>query len=551
MGATDISIHRFASVYCTAQGQGAGLRLRDRLDGVLRRSISHHIEALCGPLLQGDDETVWLIRRLEIDCTVNGAWDDEQIARAWAQQVVSALATEMATGGAHVLRFDNEAAYLARFVLDLASGDAWSKWYYRRFAGLAALPSSGAIRSALVQAQATAVATLRSLDPAERARVLDALSPEDALLVLRMCGILPDQFSLEQVAPIAVAHARAAGRYAPSDPRWALEVFISSAHEADGGGAALLAAVAGLAVQVLRRAAPDTVHALPPWVETLGGLQALAALPRDVLAAALAHRPDTINVRDTAFGAAFLLLPLLFELPLEDWVQGWPDLGQLSADAALRALLLGKCLGGARSISVLGDPLWSELLALPDGVDWHETSRALSRLGAPARRGLRARLETQAKEQGASATGRRTARAQRRAWHIEQDELGYWHRLLPAHGSGFSAKADPDLDYLALAPALPLGAAWDGVLSLAAQQLLRRFARRLPGFGLSHFDYLHRNFLAMAARVEREGEHYVVHLSRPPLALMLNLTSMTRTEYELPWHPGHTCALFAEDSGWT
>jgi hypothetical protein len=550
MSAADITIYRFASVYHCMQGQEAGLRVRDRLDTVLRRSIGKHIETLCAPLLQADDGVIWLVRRLEIDCILNTAWDGEHIARVWAKQVVSALAAELAAGGGEdVLRFENEAAYLARFVSDLANGNAWGKWYYQRFSGLAALPSSSAIRSALVGAESAGAAALRSLSGSACSHVLDALSMEDALLVLHMCAGLTDTHSLEDAAALAMPYARAASRYVPTDPRWALKVFITVGRGTGGSGATLLSAIAALAVQALRLGqVMGPTRAIPQWVEALGGLDALARLSQELFTVTHAHLLDQQETRHTAFGGVFLLLPLLIDLPLEDWVHNWPELNRVPPVPALRALILGKCLGIARCAQFLRDPLWLELLRLPADVDWHEVAHALAHLGSPARRTLRSGLEAQATEHGAEVGKAKVVRMGRYGWRIYQDELDYWHRLIPERGHQDETEADPDLEYLASPHELLLGPAWDAPLSLAAQQLLRRFARRLPGFSLSHFDYLYRNFLAMSARVEREGGRYVVRLSRPPLALMLNLTGMTRTEYELPWHPGCTCALYAEEA---
>lgn len=544
-----ITIQHFSSVYCCTPMQDAGQRLRERLDAVLRGSIARHIDALCASLLSKDDEAVWLVRRLEIDFAINSAWDDERIAFAWAKAMVSALGAELAAGGGeHALRFENEAAYLARFFTDLASGDAWSKWYYRRFAGLAALPSSSAIRSVLMEAKSTGVAALRALSEAEVDRVLDTLSRDDALLVLNMCTCLADAHSFEESAVLAAPHARLARRYAPADPRWALEVFIAANKETGSGGAVLLAAISALAASMLSpQVAGGALNTMPQWIESLGGLEAQVRLPQR-LSATLPHtRPAEMQeTRHTHFGGGFVLLPLLFDLPWRKWMLGWPELAGLQPAPVLRALLLAKCLGAARCMQFLRDPLWVELLGLPMDMDWHESTRALAHLGSPVRRALRSVLEEQAQDYGGMPDRNRVARAGRRTWRVFQDEAGYWHRLVPEREQGELAEADPDLAYLARPPGLRHGMAWDGLLSLASQQLLRRFARRLPGFGLSHCEYLYRNFLAMSARVEREGERYVVCLSRPPLALMLNLTGMTRTEYELPWQPGRYCMLYTE-----
>ena len=187
------------------------------------------------------------------------------------------------------------------------------------------------------------------------------------------------------------------------------------------------------------------------------------------------------------------------------------------------------------------------MLALPADIDRPALIRALSSLGASFRRALRRELEAHALQVGEVPSHSKEVHAGRHDWAISQDEQGFWHKLVPARGRPIEA-TDADLDYLAAADELGLSPVWDALLNLAAQQLLRRFARRLPGFGLSQFDYLYSNFLAVSARADRGGDRYVVQLSRPPLALMLSLAGMTRTEYALPWRPGCRCALYAEES---
>ena len=551
MTTVDITFHRLSNVYCCVGGQNDGLRLRERLDTVLRRFIARHIEAFCTQILQGSKDSVWLVRRLEAECTINASWHDEDIAFAWAKQIVLSLSNELAAGGSdNVLSFANEAAYLARFVTDLANGDAWSKWYYQRFAGLAALPSSSALRTALVTGQATGATALRMLAANELDSVLETLSPDDALQVLHMCSGLPDHTSLEEAAAVAAPIAQIARRYSPADPRWAIEVFIVASRQRDSGGATLLAAIAALALA----ARPDTNEVesfaeVPAWVEQLGGLDALTRLPKDVIVSTSTQ--DSAlgqETRTTPFGGGFLLLPLLFDFPLEDWVAAWPQLADIPPAPVLRALLLAKCQGSVRCSQFLHDPLWLELLGLPVNVDWQVLMHELAGLGMPARKALCDALAVLALEYGTEKSQTKEVQSGRLAWRISYDELEFWHGLVSVQAQERVLETDQDLEYLALPQEFSLACEWDALLSLGAQQLLRRFARRVPGFSLSHFDYLYRNFLAMTAQVERDGECYIVRLSRPPLALMLSITGMMRTAYDLPWRPGFTCALYPEEA---
>lgn len=546
-----ITIHRFASTYLCAGEQDAALRLRDRLDTVVRRSIGDYIDAMGAPLVRAEAGRVWLIRRLEVDCTINASWDDSRIARAWAQALVGALGSELAgTGSGNVLCFDSLPHYLARFINDIASGDAWGKWYYRRFAGLAALPSSAAIRSVLVDEPSDGAAALRALSSHELDRVLEALLPDDAMAVLLSWRDVADNFTLTEAAALAAPVALKSHRYAPEDPRWALAVFVEASRQAAPGGTTLLAVIAALGIRFVRHRLTQArlKPKLPRWTERLGGLQALGKLPPSDLIPPAGHSGAfDDSALYTPFGGAFLLLSLLSELPFPACVENWPALAEIPADRALRALLLAKCLGRAHCLPFLRDPVWAELLELPACSDWQALAQDLRRLGSPVRRRWRQGLEARAAELGGVAAEPKTVRWGQRHWRLASDDSGFWHELVPVAELNGTVETEVDLDYLKAPDELPWGRAWDALLSLAAQQLLRRFARRLPGFALSHCDYLYSNFLALSARVDKQGHRYVVRLSRPPLGLMLNLTGMTRCEYGLPWRPGCSFALFSEE----
>jgi hypothetical protein len=92
-----------------------------------------------------------------------------------------------------------------------------------------------------------------------------------------------------------------------------------------------------------------------------------------------------------------------------------------------------------------------------------------------------------------------------------------------------------DLSHLALPDSFQVTSAFDLMLSVAAQQLLRSFAFRLPGFAESNLPYLFDNFLDFSSSLEDEPEHRVVRLSSPPLHLVMNLTGMSRGSYRLSW----------------
>jgi hypothetical protein len=84
-------------------------------------------------------------------------------------------------------------------------------------------------------------------------------------------------------------------------------------------------------------------------------------------------------------------------------------------------------------------------------------------------------------------------------------------------------------------------------LAAAARLLLRNFAWRLPGFSQSSFRYLFENFLDLHATLENREGRRVVHLGKPPLALVLNLNGMTRNVYTCSWLGEPSFELFPEE----
>jgi hypothetical protein len=93
-------------------------------------------------------------------------------------------ATGDKTGGGNVVRFANRAAYVARFLRDVAAGTAWGKWYYESFAGLRQLSTSAALRTAVCNESDAGPAALLELDDHELKRVLRELTEQDARRIL-------------------------------------------------------------------------------------------------------------------------------------------------------------------------------------------------------------------------------------------------------------------------------------------------------------------------------------------------------------------------------
>ncbi len=178
-------VERFRAAYTVSKTHPAPLRVRQKLDEAVEKRLPDVLRAALSPWFSRHANEVWLIRRLNINLEVNAAWKPDRLAKAYALAITRSLAQILQSDGdAGVIHFPNRPAYLAHFLVDLAAGHAWGKWYYERFRGLHMLPVSAAVRTAVCEEPAEGLAALLHLSEKPRARVLQTLSTQDARRVL-------------------------------------------------------------------------------------------------------------------------------------------------------------------------------------------------------------------------------------------------------------------------------------------------------------------------------------------------------------------------------
>jgi hypothetical protein len=543
-----LDIHRLEARYLVSSGHPSPERVKAKLDEVVVHKLREGLAVRLAALVQSADEAVWCIRRLELALDVNVAWDQEQLARAWSSQLARVMAGAIQGGsdGENVRYFANRAAYLARFVSDLAAGAAWGKWWYRRFAGLRLLPLSSAVRTALIEQPLIGQEALLLLAADERRAVLRGLSARDARWVLdAIANATPD--SEEQRCFTEAWSTWQHGEMGPLDAedewRNALALYLWTRQKYPAiGGAALrtaartllcfarclglfqeklfvamtsgnIAAVYDLCGVADAETLLPLLRCLPAWTQEVG--QALLARQTHRLPATTS---GSAACRSTPFGGLFLLLPLLDELPLSVATQGWPEAGEIPAVTIVRFLLLIQCCGRPRAAAVFSDPLVRDLLAIPPDfslallADWQASI---------------------------TSTACDTFREVIASWRAE---------VLPPPNQ--FAHGDPrpeDLTYLTLPESFGYAPAYDAMLQEAAYVVMRTFARRLPGFAGSRLSYLYDNFLACSGSVEEEPLRRIVRLGPAPLRLVLQLTGMARTQYRLRWLDERPFVLFPEE----
>ena len=479
--------------------------------------LASALDATLGRWCDRDDPSIWLLRRVELDVATSTAFAPHELSLDVARSLAVTLGAVLVGDGDGLdsIRFADAAALLARFLIDAANGDAWSRWYYRRFRGLRMLPVSVAVRTAVCDVPSRGLAALRGMQDCDLVRVLGALSAADAALVRATFSALPDADELPGCAERCLAAWPGCRGARLRDDQRALMLVVRASTE-DRVGRSLdetatticevgsrlaqhetptFIARHGEAIFDDVRVATEVSAKMALWAPALRE-RALATLtPAPAIAAIGAGMGGA-----TPFGGAFLLLSTLDELmraPTEAAARaGVAD----EAIALARLLVLGACLEPSATPDTFGDPWLRFACGVPGDCVIRTPAIALQRLAG-----------TDALLDALVAAGARVPRGELARFAKPAGRAARWQR------------ATRDVAY----------------------RVLRAFARRLPGFAESGCAYLRRNFLDVAAKVEIEPERVAVTVSRAPLHLVLSLTGITRATFTLSFGDGRPFSLFA------
>src|SRR5215472_16824454 len=101
----------------------------------LPRALAASLERICAE----QDESIWLIRRLNVSLGVDWSGNNDELADRWAHSLTVSLLKTIESGvdNQSVFHYRSRAEYLAAFMTDVVSGSAWNKWQYASFSGLA------------------------------------------------------------------------------------------------------------------------------------------------------------------------------------------------------------------------------------------------------------------------------------------------------------------------------------------------------------------------------------------------------------------------------
>ena len=517
------------------------LAVRTRLDDAAQR-IGVALGMLLGPLDKLGDEII-VIPKLELAFELDTSLEPADLAARWAARIAAAIAAWLRPEAqTTLLRFPSEAHYLARFLVDTASGHAQDKWYYRRWQGIAALATAAQLRSALVEDPARGIAALAALPAAQLTLVVGALGAREARRVVEACAASTaadlDRAAIVLAPGVAAWLPIAAGL--PSPWQAALVLAARAPNAAREDTAALVTLAATLAVIVHRRAqrAAATDPVMPLESMGLPGPSALLALSPPARRALLEPLGETQDPAAdelpetwyTRLGGLLLLLPRIAELPLD----------ALFGDEAgiARLLVLSRAAGEQHRDEVLRDPLWRRLCGVDAEVDLDAWLPRAAEL-APS---LWERAMADAEQLHAVVTRHDTP------WLVlSAQPTGEWlgitalspevrsvlrgprilvedHELTAHATHGAAHRAARMLAWLGA----DLEAPADLALALAAQHVLRAFARRLPGFAESSPRFLYDSFLDFDATILDAGDAFHCRVGRPRLVALFGLTGALR-----------------------
>jgi hypothetical protein len=467
--------------------------LQQRLADAAQKFLPGAIEQAVQPW-SGD--AVLRIRRLEVDITLDAAFDPRSFAAVLARAIVRELRRAEQTGSSDsggVVCYASRAIYLAALLEALAGGRAADRWWLRDAEGLRFLSRSQAIRTAILAEPRGGLEALASLPPLRRISVLYALTPAEADRILdELARIDRGSASLEQCAEAVAAAAAEL-----PDGASALAIFVAAfARKPVLAGAALVAA-ARLWVEIDYVPGDDAAsRALSPAAQehdaTSSAPVSEAQRMRRILADTARQNPPARAepaYRFTPFGGLLLLLPDLELENIVSIVATWPD-APADAAALVGHAALGLCAGRQRFAEYLGDGLWRELF----GLDARASVSAMA-----------ARLAA-----------------------IAPDRWAAFEPLLEP------VKRRGDARFL-LAPRSLVGSR-EAARALAglARAASRRFARRLPGFRDASAPFLWTNLLATTAALGRRAGGWSARLSRPPLDVVLSLARVAEGSVDAP-----------------
>lgn len=366
-----LTFGRVSTTYIVPRGTPAPDDVRRRGDLALREHLFRALGPTLARLLPQGDESVWIIRRLDLDFPF--ALEQHSLAmlaETWAAELTRGLVRALRSGE-NAIRFPTRAAFLAQFVSDVAQGRDAGCWYYEQFESLRALPRSAVIREAITREPEQALAVLVELARMQRFEtVLGALHEVSARAIYEVA--FPDATQVLAPSPRMIETLLAiCEKPMPSDAlRLAVALFEENLAAADVR-AHVDAVIAFTSILtsldepwrlielLLDGDIPAAARLAPHAVDTLQFFAALGDARPDLLTCAASTMTASPATRDDAvlsrFAGLALLLPDLWSAATQVAAVESGHSRRRTPHAELRARIAVACAMGAPE--VLSDPI--------------------------------------------------------------------------------------------------------------------------------------------------------------------------------------------------
>ncbi|HZH31994.1 MAG TPA: hypothetical protein VEY11_14605 [Pyrinomonadaceae bacterium] len=181
--------------------------LAARLERVMREQMAASLEAALNEAFAGD-EAVYVLRLMKVTTLLTGIHDstDAGVARRWAEHLAGAVVHSISKDdgdGANLIRFDDQADYVAHFVVALLQGSAWERWYYGAYAPLRALSAPAALREVLLDNRQHVPAILGKLhERGQLDALLAALDEQTRRLLWREDSAAGERAAPDELRPL-------------------------------------------------------------------------------------------------------------------------------------------------------------------------------------------------------------------------------------------------------------------------------------------------------------------------------------------------------------
>lgn len=201
--------------------------VRVRCEAALATTLPDALAIVLQQSLPADAPDVWFIRQLDVNLSLDPEIEHAKVADVWAREIARSLVEAIQSDAPEVLHFPDRASYLAHFLVDVADGSAWDRWYYSEFSGLRMLSTSAALRTAICNSPEIGLRALHLLSHDQLRSILKSLNMNDARRVLSSLVYGAGTATESECVPLIVdAWNAGVGSQFPDVERLSLLLFI-------------------------------------------------------------------------------------------------------------------------------------------------------------------------------------------------------------------------------------------------------------------------------------------------------------------------------------